>query len=137
MLEKLAALLLATTGIVVTVFGTLLFWILRRSGVWGDRESREMWRGMSGTGTTFDSSFFRTALARKAMSDLWKDNPRVAIEAIEHQRKFEELEDSKPDAFKDVRKISRAMLRAVYMIPALVVFGAVAAAAGVLWFRSL
>jgi hypothetical protein len=92
---------------------------------------------MSGTGTTFDSSVFRTSQAKKAMSELWKENPRLSVEAEEHQRQFEELEASKPDAFKEVRKISRIMSRAVYMIPALVVFGAVAATAGMLWFRSL
>ena len=134
---KLAALLLAITGVLVSVCGILLFWVLRRSGVWGDRDSREMWRGISGTGTTFDSSVFRTSRAKKAMSELWKENPRLAAEAEEHQRQFEELEASKPDAFKEVRKVSRVMSRALYVVPALVVFGAVAAAAGVLWFRSL
>lgn len=137
MMQKLAALLMAITGVSVSVFGILLSWVLRRSGVWGDRDSREMWLGMSGTGTTFDSSVFRTSQAKKAMSELWKENPRLAAEAEEHQRQFEELEASKPDAFKEVRKISRIMSRAVYVIPALVVFGAVAAAAGILWFRSL
>lgn len=137
MMQKLAALLMAITGVSVSIFGILLFWVLRRSGVWGDPGSREMWLGMSGTGTTFDSSVFRTSQAKRAMSELWKENPRLAAEAEEHQRQFEELESSKPDAFKEVRKISRIMSRAVYVIPALVVFGAVAAAAGMLWFRSL
>lgn len=92
---------------------------------------------MSGAGTTFDSSVFRTSQAKKAMSELWTENRRLAAEAEEHQRRFEELEASDPDAFKQVRKLSRIMSRAVYVIPALVVFGAVATAAGVLWFRSL
>lgn len=66
-----------------------------------------------------------------------RKTPRLAAEAEEHQRRFEELEASDPDAFKEVRKLSRIMSRAVYVIPALVIFGAVATAAGVLWFRSL
>lgn len=56
-------------------------------GVTGD--SREMWLGMSGTGTTFDSSVFRTSQAKNAMSELWKESPRLAAEAEEHQRQFE------------------------------------------------
>jgi hypothetical protein len=136
-MQKFAALLLAITGVSVGVFGMVLFWVLRRSGVWGDRDSREMWRGMSGMGTTFDSSVLRTSQARKAMSDLWKENPRLAAEAAENLRQFEELEASKPDALKGVRRVSRFMSLSVYLIPALVVFGAVAAAAGLLWFRSL
>ena len=60
MMQKLAALLMAITGVSVSVLGILLFWVLRRSGVWGDRASRDMWLGMSGAGTTFDSSVSRT-----------------------------------------------------------------------------
>jgi len=44
---------------------------------------------MSGTGTTFDSSVFRTSQAKNAMSELWKESPRLAAEAEEHQRQFE------------------------------------------------
>jgi hypothetical protein len=33
MMQKLAALLMAITGVSVSVLGILLFWVLRRSGV--------------------------------------------------------------------------------------------------------
>ena len=135
-MQKFAALLLTITGTSAGVLGLVLFWVLRRSGVWADPDSRVMWRGMSGMGTTFDSSVLRTSQARKAMSDLWKDNPRVAAKAAEDLRQFDELEASKPDAFKEVRRISRFMSLTVYLIPALVVLGAVAAAAGLAWLRS-
>lgn len=136
-MQKVVALLLAITGVSVSALGIVSFWVLRRSGVWGDRDSRKMWRGMSGMGTTFDSSVLRTSQAGEARSDLWETNPRLAAEAAESLRKFDEVEASKPDAFKEVRRVSRFMSLAVYVIPALVVLGAVVAVAGLLWFRYL
>jgi hypothetical protein len=136
-MQKFAASLLAITGVSIGVLAIVLFWVLRRSGVWGNRHTRMMWRGMSGAGTTFDSSVLRTSQARKAMSDLWKENPPLVAEMAEAQRQFDELEASKPDPFKEIGRFSRFMSITEYLVPALVVFGAVAATAGVLWLRSL
>jgi hypothetical protein len=92
-MPKIAAVLLVITGDAAAVVGVVLFWVLRASGEWGNRASRVMWRGMA----DIDSSLLRTALARKAMADLGKENPRLAAELADNLRQFDELEHPERD----------------------------------------
>jgi hypothetical protein len=94
----------------------------------------EVMKDMAGWGD-IDIGSLDPAALREALPYLSKEDPRLAAQADEGLRSFEEMQLSQPDALPNVQYFVRIMYVARYAAMAMVVLGVGALAAGV-WLRA-
>jgi hypothetical protein len=116
---------LIVAGTVAALLGMLLLTRFGFSAFKG-----EAVKDMAGWGDIDLGSLDPSAL-RGALTYLWKEDPRLAAEADEGLRSFEDLRRSQPDVLPRVQHAVRVMYVARYAAIAMVLVGVGAVAGGV------
>jgi hypothetical protein len=93
----------------------------------------ELMKDLAGWGS-IDLRDVQPAKLRRSLKELWKENPRLAAQADESLRSFDEMRQKDPGALDKIEFFYRFMYVARYVAIAMVVLG-VAAVAGGIWLR--